>query len=88
MRHTKFFLYLVKSLDKLKYNGLIELGNRGVFAMLCLDEYKGAMVPMRPPSMPLVSTEERLSALSPSEREHFLESVAYHKDMLVELAKM
>lgn len=30
MVHTKFFLYLVKSLDKLKYNRLIELGNRGV----------------------------------------------------------
>jgi hypothetical protein len=54
--------------------------------MMCLDEYKGAMVPMRPPSVPLVSTEERLSALSPCEREHFLESVAYHKAMLVELA--
>jgi len=56
--------------------------------MLCVDEYKGAMVLMRPPSMPLVSKEERLSALSPCEREHFLESVACHKDMLVELAKM
>jgi hypothetical protein len=30
---------------------------------------------------------ERLSALSPCERKHFLESVAYHKTMLVELAK-
>ena len=54
--------------------------------MLCLDEYTGAKVPMKSPSMPLVSTEERLSALSPCEREHFLESVAYHKTMLVELA--
>ena len=34
----------------------------------------------------LMTREERLSALSPSEREHFLESFAYHKDMLVELA--
>jgi len=32
--------------------------------------------------------EERLSALSLSERQHFLESVAYHKDMLLELARM
>jgi len=36
----------------------------------------------------LISTEERLSALSPGERKNFLESVAYHKDMLEELAKM
>ena len=34
----------------------------------------------------LVPAEERLSALSLSERQHFLESVAYHKNMLVELA--
>jgi hypothetical protein len=34
----------------------------------------------------MTSEEEKLSALSPSEREHFLESFAYHKDMLVELA--
>jgi hypothetical protein len=40
------------------------------------------------PHAALVMPEERLSALSPSEREHFLESVAYHKDMLVELAKI
>ena len=56
--------------------------------MVCSDIIEGAAVAMRPPSGPLVSTEERLSALSPSERKHFLESVAYHKDMLVELAKM
>jgi hypothetical protein len=43
---------------------------------------------MKSPGVSLMSTEERLSALSPSEREHFLESVAYHKGMLVELAKM
>jgi len=55
--------------------------------MVCSDAYDGAMVP-RPQDVSLMSTEERLSALSPSEREHFLESVAYHKDMLVELAKM
>ena len=34
----------------------------------------------------LMTREERLSALSPSECEHFLESFKYHKDMLVELA--
>ena len=36
----------------------------------------------------MISKDEqnRLSALSPSDREHFLESVAYHKEMLEELA--
>jgi hypothetical protein len=43
---------------------------------------------MKSPGAPLMPVEERLSALSPSERKYFLESVAYHKDMLVELAKM
>jgi hypothetical protein len=47
--------------------------------MVCSD-----MVPIG--SAALMTREERLSALSPSEREHFLESFAYHKDMLVELA--
>ena len=56
--------------------------------MICSDTIEGAAVAIRPPGGSLVSTEERLSALSPSERKHFLESVAYHKDMLVELAKM
>ena len=46
------------------------------------------MAPIRLSGVSLVSTEERLSALSPSERKNFLESVAYHKDMLEELAKM
>jgi hypothetical protein len=39
-------------------------------------------------SLALMKPEEKLSALSPSERRHFLESFAYHKDMLVELAKI
>jgi hypothetical protein len=56
--------------------------------MVCSDIYESPVVPMRPPNVSLVSAEERLSALSPSERKHFLESVAYHKDMLEELAKM
>jgi hypothetical protein len=60
---------------------------RGV-VMVCSDIYESPVVPMRPPNVSLVSAEERLSALSPSERKHFLESVAYHKDMLEELAKM
>jgi hypothetical protein len=55
--------------------------------MVCLDICEGAMVPMRPLNVSLMSTEKRLNALSPSERDHFLESVAYHKDMLEELAK-
>jgi hypothetical protein len=56
--------------------------------MVCSDVYDGVFVPMKSPGAPLMPVEERLSALSPSERKHFLESVAYHKDMLVELAKM
>jgi len=58
------------------------------FVMVCSDVYDGVMVPMRPHGVSLMAVEERLSALSPSEREHFLESVAYHKDMLIEFAKM
>jgi len=54
--------------------------------MVSSDICEGPAVPMRTPSASLVSTEERLSALLPSERKHFLESVAYHKNMLVELA--
>ena len=56
--------------------------------MTCSDTIKGAAVAIRSPRESLVPIEERLSALSPSERKHFLESVAYHKEMLVELAKM
>jgi hypothetical protein len=56
--------------------------------MVCADMYKGEAMAMRPSSGSLVPTKERLSALSPSERKHFLESVAYHKEMLVKLAKM
>lgn len=52
--------------------------------MVCSDLIGGAMVPTGPAA--LMTSEEKLSALSPSEREHFLESFAYHKDMLVELA--
>ena len=53
--------------------------------MVCSDVYEGAMVPMKSPGASLMLAEERLSALSPSERQHFLDSVAYHKNMLVEL---
>jgi hypothetical protein len=53
--------------------------------MVCSDMLGGAIVSTGPAA--LMKTEEKLSALSPSEREHFLESFAYHKDMLVELAK-
>lgn len=55
--------------------------------MGCSDMIEGAALAVRPLGGSLVPTEERLSALSPSERQHFLESVAYHKAMLVELAK-
>jgi hypothetical protein len=53
---------------------------------MCSDMIEGAAVAIRPTGGSLVSAEERLSALSPCERKHFLESVAYHKTMLVELA--
>ncbi len=56
--------------------------------MLSSDIFEGAAVPMRPSGEYLVPTDERLSGLSPSERKHFLDSVACHKDMLEELAKM
>jgi hypothetical protein len=54
--------------------------------MVCSDISRGDAVPMK--AQGLSSIEKRLSSLSPSEREHVLESVAYHKEMLVELAKM
>jgi hypothetical protein len=57
---------------------------RGV-AMVCSDINEGTMMSRKPLS---AAVEERLSALSPSERKHFLESVKYNKDMLEELAKM
>ena len=56
--------------------------------MVCTEAHESAAVPMKHPGVSLVSTEQWLSALSPSERKDFLESVAYHKDMLAELAKM
>lgn len=54
--------------------------------MVCSDMFEDSAVYMKSPRTSLMSTEERLSALSPSERKHFLESIAYHKDMLAELA--
>ena len=56
--------------------------------LVCSDVNGDTTAPMRLSGVSLVPTEERLSALSPSERKNFLESVAYHKDMLEELAKM
>ena len=56
--------------------------------MVCSDKIEGVLVPTKSPGTSLMPTEETLSALSPRERNHFLESVAYHKDMLEELAKM
>lgn len=56
--------------------------------MVCSDTNEGVLVSAKSPGTSLMPIEERLSALSPIERKHFLESVAYHKDMLEELAKM
>ena len=54
--------------------------------MVCSDMLGGAMVSTGPAA--LMTPEKRLNALSPSDCKHFLESFAYNKDMLVELAKI
>jgi hypothetical protein len=56
--------------------------------LVCSEVNGDATTPMRLSGVSLVQTEERLSALSASERKNLLESIAYHKDMLEELAKM
>jgi hypothetical protein len=55
--------------------------------MVCSDMYE-APAAMKTPSVPSVSTEDRLNALSPSLRKHFLESVQYNREMLEELAEI
>jgi len=52
---------------------------------MCSDIFGEGTVSMKKPSSYL-PPGERLSALSPSERKHFLDSFTYNKDMLVELA--
>ncbi len=91
----KIFLTMQKHFISYKYNGAVESSYRiylkidqKVFAMVCSDTHEGPVVPIRSPGVSLMPIEERLSALSPSERKHFLESIAYHRDMLEELAKM
>ena len=59
-----------------------------VFSMVCSDKIEGVSVQTKSPGRSLMPAEERLSSLSPIERKQFLESVAYNKDMLEELAKM
>lgn len=59
-----------------------------VFAMVCSDKIEGVSVPTKSPGTSLMPAEEKLSSLSSIERKHFLESFAYNKDMLEELAKM
>ncbi|OPY48695.1 MAG: hypothetical protein A4E49_03444 [Methanosaeta sp. PtaU1.Bin112] len=56
--------------------------------MACSDASEDTTTQIRLTGVSLVSIDEMLSALSPSERKNLLESVAYHKDMLEELAKM
>jgi hypothetical protein len=56
--------------------------------MVCSDILDSVAVSIKPSGGYLVPTDGRLSALSPSERKNFLDSVACHKDMLEELAKM
>lgn len=78
--HATEFVSIQKRLD-------LELPGR-MFAMVCSDTYEGAVLPARCFGASSVPDQERLSALSSDERKHFLESVACHKDMLRELAKM
>jgi hypothetical protein len=59
-----------------------------VLQLACSDVSEDTTTLIKLSDVSLVSTEERLSALSPRERNNFLESVAHHKDMLEELAKM
>lgn len=56
--------------------------------MVCSDKIEGVSVPTKSPGTSLMPAEEKLSSLSSIERKHFLESFAYNKDMLEELAKM
>ena len=56
--------------------------------MACSDVSEDTTTQISLTGVSLVSIEERLSALSPSERKNLLESIAYHKDMLEQLAKM
>jgi len=58
-----------------------------VFAMECFDPCE-IVATQKSPGASQVCGEDRLSALSPSERKTFLRSVACHKEMLEELAKL
>jgi hypothetical protein len=58
-----------------------------VFAMECFDPCE-IVVAQKTPEASKVFGEDKLSALSPSERKNLLMSVACHKEMLEELAKM
>jgi hypothetical protein len=55
--------------------------------MVCSDMYE-APAAMSPPRVPPVSTEEGLSALSPSLRKHFLASINRNREAFAALAKL
>lgn len=56
--------------------------------MVCSDTHNGPAVCIKPRHMTPEEADERLSALPPSLRKHFLESMQHNKEMLEELAKM
>jgi hypothetical protein len=56
--------------------------------MVCSDVFDRPAVCVREPCKTHEKAEDRLSALSPSLRKHFIESVQYNKEMLEELAEM
>ena len=56
--------------------------------MACSDIYNGPTESIKPRRMTPEEANERLNALPPSLRKHFLESMQYNKEILEELAKM
>ncbi len=56
--------------------------------MVCSDIQNGPAVRVKSRPMTPEEADERLSALPPSMRKHFLESMQHNKEMLEELAEM
>lgn len=59
-----------------------------VLAIVCSDIHDGPEARIKSRSLTPKEVEERLSALPPSLRKHFLESMQHNKEMLEELAGM
>jgi hypothetical protein len=56
--------------------------------MVCSDIHNGPAVCTKSRTTTPEEADERLSALPPSLRKHFLDSMQHNKDMLEELAQM